>query len=104
MYEVVPKTALQLTILQGMYLESAVDKVDFWVPPRGINIPVQISVSPQSKIAATFRLIGMDITLMMNNVQNYIDQQNEVPLKFTRARKVAEFNYGEYHDLNAVSF
>jgi hypothetical protein len=104
MYEVVPKTALQLTILQGMYLESAVDKVDFWVPPRGINIPVQISVPPQSKIAATFRLIGMDIKLVMNNVQNYIDQQNKVPLKFTPAGKVAEFNYGEYHDLDAVSF
>jgi hypothetical protein len=50
MYEVVPKTALQLTILQGMYLESAIDKAGFWVPPREINIPVQITVPPQSKI------------------------------------------------------
>lgn len=103
MYEVVPKTALQLTILQGMYLESAIDKADFWVPPRGINIPVQISVPPQSKIAATFRLIGMDIKLVMNNVQNYIDQQNKVSLKFTQGGKVAEFNYGEYHDLDAIN-
>jgi hypothetical protein len=79
-----------------MYLESAIDKADFWVPPRGINIPVQISVPPQSKIAATFRLIGMDIKLVMNNVQNYIDQQNKVSLKFTQGGKVAEFNYGEY--------
>jgi phenylalanyl-tRNA synthetase beta subunit len=57
--------------------------------PHVFNV---ISVPPQSKIAATFRLIGMDIKLVMNNVQNYIDQQNKVSLKFTQGGKVAEFS------------
>ena len=103
MYEVVPKTGLQLRILQAMYTESKTDGTDFWIPARGINIPVQISIPPGSKLAATFRLMGMSVKLKMDNVQRYIDQQNKVNLKFTPKGEAADFNYGEYHDLAAVS-
>ena len=102
MYEVVPKTSLQLNILREMYINSQIDKIDFWVPPRGINIPVHISVPPNSKIIGTVHLIGMDTNLIMDNVQNYIDQQNEVDLKFMPEASAKQFNYGEYHNLTAV--
>jgi hypothetical protein len=69
MYEVVPKTGLQLRILQAMYQESKTGGTDFWIPPRGINIRVQISIPPGSKLAATFRLMGMSVKLKMDNVQ-----------------------------------
>ncbi|XP_063440738.1 carboxypeptidase B-like [Mytilus trossulus] len=103
MYEVIPRTGLQVKILEGMYTESKIDRVDFWVPPRGINIPVQISVSPKTKIIATLRLMGMDTTLVMDNVQHFIDQQNKVDLKFKPKGKAAEFDYGVYHDLAAIN-
>jgi hypothetical protein len=47
--------------------------------------------------------MGMSVKLKMDNVQRYIDQQNKVNLKFTPKGEAADFNYGEYHDLAAVS-
>ncbi|XP_063403497.1 carboxypeptidase B-like [Mytilus trossulus] len=103
MYDVVPKTSLQLRVLQEMYKESKHDEIDFWVPPRGVNIPVHISLPPKSKFIGTFRLVGMETRLVMDNVQHYIDQQNQVDLKFTPKGKAALFNYGEYHNLADIN-
>ena len=103
MYEVVPKTRFQLELLQGIHRESKIDELDFWVPPRGIGIPVQISVPPSSRIIGTFRLMGMETQLIMDNVQRFIDQQNKVDLKFKPKGKAEEFDYGKYHSLSDVS-
>lgn len=103
MYEVIPKTPEQLRILQEMSSESRADQVDFWKPPRGINVPVHISVPPNSQVVGIFRLMGMSVKTLMENVQEYINTQNQVDLKFRPQGQATQFDYGQYHNLSAVS-
>ena len=79
-------------------------QVNFWKGPTFVNIPVDIMVSPDERddLERILRLKGVsDATIVMDNVQNYIDNEERGHSLTVRDQT---FNYNIYHRIEEVGW
>ncbi|XP_021341782.1 carboxypeptidase B-like [Mizuhopecten yessoensis] len=96
---VVPQKVEHLLALKALQGQQGHDRVDFWIEPRQVGVPVDLSLSPAvfQHLFSSFTLWGMHPVVILNNVQETIDAQRPAPIEAE-----ADFNYEDYHELSEI--
>ncbi|XP_060066210.1 carboxypeptidase B-like [Ylistrum balloti] len=96
---VVPQKYEHLLALKALQGQTGHDKVDFWLAPRQVGVPVDMSMSPEvfQRLYASFNLWGIFPTVIIDDVQKLIDAQ-----KYVTYDVEADFDYSQYHTLSEI--
>ncbi|XP_069112245.1 carboxypeptidase B-like [Argopecten irradians] len=98
---VVPQKAEHVVALKSLQGQTGHDKVDFWIPPRQVGVPVDISIAPAlfQHLYASFTLWGIHPVILTHDVQEKIDAQTQPRLN---VGVDVDFDYGKYHSLSEI--
>jgi hypothetical protein len=108
-YRVVPETEHQLKILYNIFVDGVQEShVDFWLPPKRVNAPVELMLSPahQAGMETLLRTSQIGYTVKIANVQRLLDEErSELLRRAEEARKTlpSNFDFGTYHTFDEIS-
>lgn len=99
-YKLTPNDEESLDILRAMQENDELTDYNFWGSPVAVGVPVEIMVSPSmvTVIEDLAESRGMNYSIMMDNVQHYIDNEGLRP-----ESRAGSFDWTSYHTFDEVS-
>ncbi|XP_033754889.1 carboxypeptidase B-like [Pecten maximus] len=97
---VVPQKGEHLLALKSLQEQTGHDKIDFWIAPRQVGVPVDISIAPAlfQHLYASFTLWGIYPVVLIHDLQEKIDAQKQ----HVQIGTEADFEYNKYHRLTEI--